>query len=473
MGAFAVALVAQRARADDTHYQDYIVGGRAVGLGGAFVSIADDPSGFYYNPAGVADARQSSLQLSTSLYGFERGSVSHPPALPVTGLENLDVQFTDLIIVPASAGFVKTFGRPGADGLPEQAYGVSVVVPSFRNYASSRPADERADDPTTFLVEEVPTYQRRVTDRTLWSGIGYGRRFGQRLRLGFSAYYVLRSMVDVEDVTASARIPGTDSQLFRTASNDISLINGNVVLIFGAKVRWDEHWSFGGAAQLPSIGVHAQSHLRFSRAEAVPPCDVSPECDTEPILQDGPSARLTNVALDGRSQTRYAPTVRLGASYSQTRKFTLSADASYYFPVDYALISSEELTTSLRQRLPFTPEVHRRAVANFNAGGEFLIVPEVSIAGGIFTDFSSSPKIPVTPLLDQPPRVNLMGLTMALGYFGQHTLSRLGVVYSFGSGRDVIPASDVDRLLEDRQAFKRVDYFQSFFYVFLSSTFRY
>lgn len=464
----------QPAWADDTHYQDYVVGGRAVGLGGAFVSIADDASGFYYNPAGVADSRQSSVQLSTSLYGFERGSVSHPPALPVTGLENLDVQFTDLIIVPASAGFVKTFGAPGDDGLPVQAYGVSVVVPSFRNYSSARPPDERADDEsTTLLIEEAPTYQRRVTDRTLWSGIGYGRRVGARLRLGVSAYYVLRSMVDVEDVTASARIAGTDSQLFRTASNDIALINGSAVVILGAKVRWDEHWSFGGAAQLPSVGVHAQSRLRFSRAEAVPPCDVGPECDTVPILQEGPSARLTTVALDGRSQTRYAPTVRVGASYAERRKFTLSADLSYHFPVDYALISSPELTSSLRQRLPFTPEVHRRAVVNFNAGGEFLIIPEVSVAGGIFTNFSSSPKIPATPLADQPPRVDLVGMTMALGYFGQHTLSRLGVVYSFGSGGDVIPASDIDRLLDDRQAFKRVDYFQSFFYVFLSSTFRY
>ena len=33
--------------ADDTHYQDFLVGGRALGLGGAYVSLADDPSGVY------------------------------------------------------------------------------------------------------------------------------------------------------------------------------------------------------------------------------------------------------------------------------------------------------------------------------------------------------------------------------------------------------------------------------------------
>ena len=58
------------ARADDTHYHDYPIGGRAVGLGGAFVALASDPSGLYYNPAGIVDSRHHSVQISTNLYGL-------------------------------------------------------------------------------------------------------------------------------------------------------------------------------------------------------------------------------------------------------------------------------------------------------------------------------------------------------------------------------------------------------------------
>jgi len=47
------------------------------------------------------------------------------------------------------------------------------------------------------------------------------------------------------------------------------------------------------------------------------------------------------------------------------------------------------------------------------------------------------------------------------------------VLYSWGDGQDVIPTNEIDRMLERTQAFQRVDYFQSFFYIFLSSTFRY
>ena len=99
-------------KADDTHYQDFLVGGRALGLGGAYVSLSDDPSGVYFNPAGLADVRQSSLQVSTSLYGFERGEIN-PDSFSTAGpgIANLDLDFSQLIVIPASAGFVKTFGE--------------------------------------------------------------------------------------------------------------------------------------------------------------------------------------------------------------------------------------------------------------------------------------------------------------------------------------------------------------------------
>ena len=40
---------------DDTHHQDYPLGSRAVGLGGAFTALASDASGIFYNPAGLVE----------------------------------------------------------------------------------------------------------------------------------------------------------------------------------------------------------------------------------------------------------------------------------------------------------------------------------------------------------------------------------------------------------------------------------
>src|SRR2546423_1380937 len=146
-------------------------------MGGAFVSLGDDASGLYYNPAGLGDVVQTNVQLSTSLYGSERGSIEPKQlTLPVPGGENLNGPFTELIIIPASAGFVKTFGAPGPDGNPIQAYGFSIVVPSYRSFSASNPANVENQSSTCVVCERPPTYSRRASDRALWTGLGYGRK---------------------------------------------------------------------------------------------------------------------------------------------------------------------------------------------------------------------------------------------------------------------------------------------------------
>ena len=49
-----ILFVAPAVFADDLHYVNMLVGNRAAGLGGAYTAISDDPTGCYYNPAGIA-----------------------------------------------------------------------------------------------------------------------------------------------------------------------------------------------------------------------------------------------------------------------------------------------------------------------------------------------------------------------------------------------------------------------------------
>ena len=441
------------ARADDTHYQDFVVGGRSMVLGGAYAALADDPSGIYYNPAGIADVRHTSLQVSTSLYGFERSSIGKSVGVPVPGLETLDIKkFTELIIVPASAGFVSTFGEKGPDGLHKHTYGLSIMVPSFRSFSTGAASD-------------FATYQRRVTDRELWAGAGYGYRLGEDLRVGVSCYYVLRSVADREDVTVNQDTDLVDAegkhiqQRFQAVTNDITFTNGSLLLIVGAKYQPVPGVTVGLALQSPSVGVHSQGSLQFTNAAS------------DPTTSTSSSTFVRLIQANPRSESKKAAALRVGASYVSAYRYTVTADATITAPVEYTLIDADP---EFRQRLPFNPHVERKPVANFNVGGEYLIVREVSIGAGIFSDLSTAPHIhTASPSSDQQPHVDMMGLTMALGYFGDHSLSRLGVVYSFGSGQDVIPVSDIRRVLAQDQAFQRVPYSQSFFYVFLSSTFRY
>ena len=47
------SFTANRSAAQAIHYRSLPIGERAMGLGGAFTGIADDPSATYYNPAGM------------------------------------------------------------------------------------------------------------------------------------------------------------------------------------------------------------------------------------------------------------------------------------------------------------------------------------------------------------------------------------------------------------------------------------
>ncbi|GAB4325149.1 MAG: hypothetical protein Kow0074_18620 [Candidatus Zixiibacteriota bacterium] len=48
------------------------VGGRAVGMGGAFVAVADGPTGFWYNPAGVGNIRTDQIEAAWRAMSFDR-----------------------------------------------------------------------------------------------------------------------------------------------------------------------------------------------------------------------------------------------------------------------------------------------------------------------------------------------------------------------------------------------------------------
>jgi len=48
-----------------------LVGSKATAMGGAFVSIADDPSALYYNPAGIATMNKMGILLNYVKYPAE------------------------------------------------------------------------------------------------------------------------------------------------------------------------------------------------------------------------------------------------------------------------------------------------------------------------------------------------------------------------------------------------------------------
>lgn len=443
-GAALLLICASSAKADDTHYQDIVVGGRALTLGGAYTALSNDSSGLYYNPAGLVDVGYADAQISTSLYGFERVRLDNRPAGP--GVPSLDTAFTDLVVIPAAAGFADSIGERDANGLARHAYGATIIVPSYRSASPGSGSGDGTDQ------DAGVTYRHRVTDRSIWAGLGYAYRLNDILSFGVSAFYVLRTVNDSEQLTNGAN---GDSVPFQTITSDVSFASGSIVAVGGAKLRLPYHWTMGASISTPSVRVNSSGSIQTVRVTSDPTNGVSSVARTQ---------------LDGlRSNAREAARLRVGVARS-TDFWTISADVTAHAPVGYQLV---DVPADVRARLPFTVGIDRKAIVNFNVGAEIMPLSWLSLAGGFYTDFSSARRLPANPTVDAPPRVNLLGGTFGIGYVREHLVTRLGALYSAGNGKDVLPTSDLSRLADGSQTFETRRYSQSFFYVFLSTEFRF
>jgi hypothetical protein len=67
--------------------------------------------------------------------------------------------------------------------------------------------------------------------------------------------------------------------------------------------------------------------------------------------------------------------------------------------------------------------------------------------------------------------VSLYGATATLGFIGEHSISRVGISASYGTGQDAVPADPTG--IVDPNTYHPVEVKQLFLYFFLASTFRY
>jgi len=437
--ALALLLCAAGARADDARYQDYPIGTRAMALGGAFVALSDDPSGLFYNPAGICDTRRINVSVSASLYGIERQST--------TGRINIGAStfsiagLTELNVIPGEAGMIKGVGTLDERGA-SFAYGFDVSVPSFRSYRTD------ASDP-------FPVHTR-TTDRTFIVAAGAAARFNEKLNLGASLQYVLRLYETTEDALNVHGDPANPA--VGSYHANASFQNGNLVALLGAKYRLSDDWVLGASVGLPGIPLNSSGSVTVQDVVSVPG---SP---TQVNIQDS--------GVDSR--TSVPAMARVGAAWSKAGRWTVSGQLTGHLGASYDRFN---VPPDIAQRLRLQDHIERNPVLDLNLGGELLLNPSTALALGFFTSRSAAPAFSLNPDgtlasgSSREPRVNLYGATLTLGMYGEHSLSHLGVTASYGSGDTAVPADPTG--IVDPNTYRAASVQQLFLYVFLASTFRY
>jgi long-chain fatty acid transport protein len=446
------------ALASDTNYQTYVTGGRAAGLGGAFTAIANDPSGLLYNPAGLVDDSHTDISVSANLYGFERTSRSDQVPSPFPDLRNVAQAASELVIIPSTSGALRTFQKdPNGPGYLN-AISAGVFVPAFRSTVESVQTVDAAGN--------AVDYHRSVSDRLLMPGVGYARKLSQRWRIGLSTFFTLRSVDANENIVSSGQ--GTPTP-FRQADSTLALSAGSLWWILGVKWMVSDRFNLGLSFAPPGLPVFSSTSIRYYRTSYDP--------NVPPGAAQG---AFKPIVANGLPSTYVMPaTLRFGAAYTSPKHFTVAADLSLHFPTHYDLLRVPQgQDADYRTILPIATHVDRLTVVNVNVGAEWLFLKNMSISGGFYTDFSSAPSL-AGPAYSGPldrqalSNIDYYGFTAALGLYSQFTLTRIGVLYSFGKGYDVVTRNDFGRLLDSEAQYERVPQSKSLLYVFVSSTVRF
>lgn len=393
------------AAADDANFRPYLVGARAAGMGGAFTALADDGSGPYYNPAGIAYARRSSLSLSASIYGYVSGTIENALG------EGNGFDYGYLNTFPVSTSIVRKFGaRDTPDGSQDSAVALSVFVPdAFRIDDRDSIAGEQQN--AFFLSNEV---------QTVWGGVSYARRFGV-LGIGASAFVLIGSEVNFLDLTA-AGVPdasGASTEFITlTARSDTSTLGA--VGALGVRYDPSDSLSLGLSIYSPALGTG--SRRSYTRA----------------TVSIGDTAQIAETVADDLHATPSLP-VRVQAGLAWRRgSFTLAADAIVLGP--RTVRDDPERAAEGLDRT-----IVRNTVVNGSLGAELVIADAFPIRIGGFTDLAATDEpVPAPSGMPDPNPTNTghvdrFGGTLSIGYRTPNTSTDAGIMVSAGSGREVSP----------------------------------
>jgi len=365
--------------AGDGNYQNYIIGERAAGMGGAVTALCRSVDSCFYNPAGLAFAPGSTISLSASLYGFYHFE-SEDGWFP-----DEDVDIDSFITIPSTVGSIWK--------LSEDA---SIAVSAFIPDRSSSNDLEAFTTPGHY-------YKYNKDDQTLWLGPSIGYLLIPDLSVGVSVFGVYRTFSQFRDFFWG--------NYGYSLSEDIKYNDLSLLMVLGARYQLGERWSLGLRVQSPTV------HLTG---------------DGKYLLKDVSSTVTRASYVDsGETRNKLPTSLTAGIGYQVPRCYAFGFDISYHFPTSFNRFQgTDQFGTTWYYRL------RREGTVDVNLGGEYYFLDRYALRLGFFTSRSSAPDADPTTSW-YPAHINKYGITAGIARETEHTTLALGVNYVRGSGKAV------------------------------------
>lgn len=325
----------------------YYLGVDATLQAGAITADTRGGGSTWYNPSGLAQARESALDASVSAYSLRLGG--HPD-FDAAGTDSQVTRLTstDLKVVPAALSFVRRIGSLGV--------GLGVFVPSvqslqLRTLVTAIPGTRSANAPS-FGVDAIGRAQ------DYHAGLGVGAEVAPRVRVGASLFVNYMSQLTVADAGISYRLP-QGPQLSATSHETVDWQQVGAQLVLGVQLQLSPQWNLGTVLRFPSLRLYEEYQRVAMGTSTV----------------DGQSPEASgNIEFQERSGISTAMLVPMRFHLGLSRKLEagrVALDVNYQVP-----FRNESM------------ELAWKPTFNARVGAQHAVNDAITLGGGLFTDHS-------------------------------------------------------------------------------------
>lgn len=372
--------------ADIFHYNNILVGERAMGLGGAFTAVSDDASGIVYNPAGIAFA--ISNDVSGSANAYYRRKVLYKKTI---GQDD----FTE-----ESRGSAAPFFG-GLQKLDHIVNGLALAFGVFTIDSDLKNQNDFISNDTYSLERFHRTANIRAESR------GAGIALAMRVLPGFSVGVGVSGINLDELVQEYQHTTYSDGRYLTQNIRNHLQVNGTEYSL-GTQVAWGQ-FSFG-------LNFKYRTILNESFDSGY---DRTVNYDTlagTSLLLPVPMQTFVNVPV----------TKPLGV-LPWEGKFGVAwfASARLLWTLDAGYVSEAKEGQS---------QYDRNEVTNFASGLEYYITPSVPVRIGLFTNNDTRPDV-VENKTGQADHIDYIGTSLFFAWVQPNSQISLGSVYQVGDGK--------------------------------------
>jgi len=359
-----------------------------MGLGGAFVAVADDTSALFHNPSGIATLSTSSYAGGLWAWFAGRRRVDDGYR---TDLGSVSLEHAARLTLPSFLGGVVKFGKRQADGVRPHALGALLLSPFNDEYRFVAQLDGAG---------AVDRLEARHADSARWLGVSYAYRFRPGLALGLSVFGAQRSVShdEVEIIAREAADMGAGESFARAST--VRVDSYQLIVRLGAHADLARELRAGVMFQPPGFDAFGSASAEHATTMVgAMPTDVLIENDDD---------------LDYNLPTPWE--LRFGLGYLANGGGLISIDLSIFGPAGsredpLPLIETDNLNYGL-----LVPRAsYRRPALRGALGFEGQITDVFPIRGGIFFERSSAPEVLTTSSVYVRDRVDRVGVAFSVG----------------------------------------------------------